>query len=546
MKYATKIAAVFILLFSNFNVSISQLCNDWLTSSSCNPVDAFPLFYTRLTKTCWEDIAVIPSGFTIEIVRGNLWYAYDAGRGKMLKSIDKGITWTFQGYAIWESEYNGILLFRDDNIGYFTTLQNNLYKTLDGGKTWNLLFYNNNIPKGGKNSMDIEGNNIIVTYNEYAFFSTDGGATFNSTGSSITNGYGINKSLILDSSRAILQTNFNIYVTIDSGKTWRPLYSTTFETNDICKFDKTFYFVFSGGIGESKNGINWDITYNKNALNFLEGPLLVFRNDISNLIEMWIGNDYSISNGCLTNNYGFDNITKYKIASDKSMYLLASNVSEYKCLGEYSPHDVPFTARTINIANLDLTVTNENSSHGINGSNNPNCWISNSKYERPYWFHFKGNGKNTNIKIQGNDRIKVAIYKGYINCNEQVFCKESNSGSNIISTNINAENAANYFMVVDQNNLSSFNVKVGLTTNFENVSDNSNSLAQKIYYAEGKIYIRTEEIIRIELLDIVGKRVGLFINPGNSIINLEPYGVGMYLVKYFSNTKHGMKRIIHI
>lgn len=545
MIYVIKNIFIVINILFAILSSSAQLCTQWLTEDNCTSGKSLPLYYTRNSKPCWDFIVNVPSLYRIEIVSEFLWYAYDSNNGTILKSINKGQSWIHQGFAIWEQENNGILRFVDSNIGYFNILKSKLYKTIDAGKSWKLIYNNNNLNNVSRNSFDCEGNNIIITYGENAFISTDGGMNYNSQPNQNFNTQSIRKSIILDEKKAIVMTSFNVFVTLDSGKTWRPLSNSTFIAKDISKHDKTFYIVLANGIMESKDGTIWKTTNNRNALNSLTGPLLVLNNEVKGLKEMWIGSDYSIDNGCLTNHYGFDNVIYYHVGNDNSVFMINNNaIYEYTCSGEKSPHDVPFTARTINVLNTDLTVSNESSSHGINSQNNqPTCWVSSSNFERPYWFHFKGNGKNVNLKIKGNDRIKVSIYSGFLNCNAEIFCRETANSTQEITTSYIAQNGKDYFLVVDQNNLGTFNIKLNQTTSVNNDELNNHNI---LYYNEGKIYITDKEIELIHIYTLTGQILNTYETDDIGIIDIVNYNSGVYVLLYKKNNTLYSKKIVHI
>lgn len=86
-------------------------------------------------------------GYTAKpVARGNtIWFGTDKGR--IYRSTDKGLNWTVKSSPI--IDFGGVttpgssgdMTWKDDNNGLLTDNQYNLWRTTDGGETWETVFY---------------------------------------------------------------------------------------------------------------------------------------------------------------------------------------------------------------------------------------------------------------------------------------------------------------------------------------------------------------------------------------------------------------------
>jgi hypothetical protein len=96
-----------------------------------------------------EDEYGIFNDFT---VRGNVIWAFTT-YGRILKSIDKGVTWTVAQSPVGFDFFNALMLninsinisFTDENNGLLLTSDWQLFSTTDGGLTWSIVEWQGNI-----------------------------------------------------------------------------------------------------------------------------------------------------------------------------------------------------------------------------------------------------------------------------------------------------------------------------------------------------------------------------------------------------------------
>jgi hypothetical protein len=96
-----------------------------------------------------EDEYGIFNDFT---VRGNVIWAYTT-YGRILKSIDKGVTWTVMQSPVGVDFFNPLIVdvnslnlsFTDENNGLLLTNDWRLFNTTDGGLTWSIVEWQGNM-----------------------------------------------------------------------------------------------------------------------------------------------------------------------------------------------------------------------------------------------------------------------------------------------------------------------------------------------------------------------------------------------------------------
>ncbi|MBA4318026.1 MAG: hypothetical protein C0412_06475 [Flavobacterium sp.] len=217
--------------------------------------------------------------FGIHFLDNNVGFATGA-RGRIIKTTDGGITWTQNA-----TTYNDInhLQFIDKNIGY-AQVGNNFIKTTDEGKNWspigtpnhysycsNFYFVNTNIGYSiGGGTTSISGD---------VFKTTDGGITWNKLGIMVDEG--LSSIFFINENTGFISGGFNrkkTLKTIDGGSTWQEVLTQEFGKiqflNDqvgyahrIGYYGGRMYKTIDGG---NTWNINFDVDEEINSFHFLD------------------------------------------------------------------------------------------------------------------------------------------------------------------------------------------------------------------------------------------------------------------------------------
>ncbi|WP_172277862.1 photosystem II stability/assembly factor-like protein [Chryseobacterium sp. LAM-KRS1] len=112
----------------------------------------------------------------------NLGWAARGGNGAVFKTTNGGTSWTQQIVSTTPNEYYRNIEFLNENVGFLGTLNNNFYKTTDGGATWQRVNNISPYPQGIC-GLDCVGTSTVYGcgawfYPAYIIKSTDSGITW--------------------------------------------------------------------------------------------------------------------------------------------------------------------------------------------------------------------------------------------------------------------------------------------------------------------------------------------------------------------------------
>lgn len=112
----------------------------------------------------------------------NLGWAARGGNAAVFKTTNGGSTWTQQVVSSAPNEYYRNIEFLNENVGFLGTLNNNFYKTADGGNSWQRVNNISPYPQGIC-GLDCVGTSTVYGcgawfYPAYIIKSTDSGNTW--------------------------------------------------------------------------------------------------------------------------------------------------------------------------------------------------------------------------------------------------------------------------------------------------------------------------------------------------------------------------------
>lgn len=227
------------------------------------------------TKSFFSD----DNGNTWQPLPGN-WYT-DAGRffalpsgvaltftGSILRSTDEGMSWQFGSTGI----PNGTVLsmaFKTDQEIYAATGYG-LFKTSDGGNTWQLLLFNlsHTLPSV---ALDEQGNIFYSAFKCWRF--TDGGAAYTNITPPLQNGSWTSNVAIIPGGKILLGSSDGLWKSDDNGSTWTGLgYNAPFNFKRIEQHPEGYLLaLYANGFTKSTNdGNTWTLLPTPAAVNHEE------------------------------------------------------------------------------------------------------------------------------------------------------------------------------------------------------------------------------------------------------------------------------------
>jgi photosystem II stability/assembly factor-like uncharacterized protein/PKD repeat protein len=173
------------------------------------------------------------------------WSQYEGGwYSSLLKTIDGGKSWSLLGAQKYLSFTD--LYFSSENIGYvmgFTDISDMIYKTVDGGETWDGGFSTNNIPE---KFIPINNDTIIAVAYGNIFRTINAGENWNQ----VTNAHMVKPFADYNSSANFLYANgsgsnsYKYQISNDFGENWN---TVTF--NGIANFSPRFMYMTDANSG---------------------------------------------------------------------------------------------------------------------------------------------------------------------------------------------------------------------------------------------------------------------------------------------------------
>lgn len=217
----------------------------------------------------------------------NVGYA-TGDRGRIIKTIDGGNSWT--PHSITYNEFSQIQ-FLNNNLGYAQSREN-FYKTTDGGDSWILagsLSLGTSVSRTDFTFVN-EDLGYATTggpYGGHVYKTIDGGVTWNA----LNNGYkiidaGITAIRFLDENKGFISGGFNqpkVMKTIDGGNNWTQVSNQVFGdiqfTNDLVGYGNYYDTMYKTIDGGDTWNISIDVEEEINAFHFVDENNGVFVGD---------------------------------------------------------------------------------------------------------------------------------------------------------------------------------------------------------------------------------------------------------------------------
>jgi photosystem II stability/assembly factor-like uncharacterized protein len=263
----------------------------WLSGSSCyllNP--ASQMMKTNDAGEVWQlvDVPGVASEyFGLQFVNDNTGFMCSSG-GKFVKTIDGGETWIDKSVA--GDPYFEYMFFLDENKGWLSDTQGKqIYRTEDGGNSWeitSLNFFDDYTPQNIFFVNEEVG--YATTFENLLFKSSDGGETWQSC-HDFQSGY-ISNLHFISETEGWVTNGETVYHTFDGGITWDDGQSFEGTLEDIFFLNDELGWVCGDG------GIiaNYDITAVTVGLNE-SGPIsnqvLLIPNPSNNEISVSTNNE---------------------------------------------------------------------------------------------------------------------------------------------------------------------------------------------------------------------------------------------------------------
>lgn len=181
----------------------------------------------------WIELSNSPQGNSrfddIFFFNEDLGWAADGGGSTVYKTTDGGITWNEQFSA---NVYMRNIEFLNEDVGFLGTLNSEFYKTTDGGENWNLMSLSPN-PEAIC-GIEAVGDNTVFAVGAYfspahLYKSIDGGNTFTYTDMSAY-ADGLVEVLFMDENHGFVAGRGYdggvILETFDGGDTWTEIFTT--------------------------------------------------------------------------------------------------------------------------------------------------------------------------------------------------------------------------------------------------------------------------------------------------------------------------------
>lgn len=457
------------------------------------------------------------------VINENLFFLY--GYYNLIRTEDAGKTWT-------ASVQNNNYIFRkmyflNTNIGWATSYPGNIWKTIDGGKKWNII-YNYNYLNGPSPSV---GNQIVFLNENIGFFLTNkifktvnSGVTWQDMGIWFPTDYQIieNKLIVLtEKSKITFDLNGNIIS--NTNHFFHPHNSM----GELSGIDKANFCFINGSVGwytstqgvhyTKDGGLNWSKIYiNKtNDLYFDRKGTGVL-----------IGNDYK-------NHYFYTcNFEQH----DKDFY--------DRCYFGYKIEDPSISKTFIVSNNISRQYYQYDEAYE---TPRPSCWSTNEPYIRkPYWFSFSGNGKVIKIHVNKNsissgNYLKAALYSGDCKNLTILNCGQIDDFNNTINFQIISEINKQYYVIFDGKGFETVKFNMELNLGLVNSIEYENRDEIKIYptpcsdilFIE-KLNTQNKEFYQI--YDISGRIMfdGYVTDNSINVTHLDP---GIYILKSLSTEK---------
>ncbi len=445
--------------------------------SYCNLDDNFCIglsFEDANNNRCWENLDFgFPwqDFYDFSFLNEDVGYVLvrDHPDVTLLKTTNQGATFdevfTFNiiGHRAYVDVVNSNVIYVGIwRLGGGTTNAGFIFKSIDGGQNFQLVFSDNFLVPHAFDAFSSEGV-VFITNDGQNYITTRTTNSFSSHTSSTQLEIGTtdaNKVVMKNSAEGLLMTENQLFYTINGGNTWILHYHAGMI--DIQFFNNQFWVADGSKIGRGQSSSN--LSFIETNYGNMNSPFSGGMGIIQPGEKYWIEKNYTSDGGCTYSAYE-PVLQKIQSLPGGVLYGYATGplagLKRFVCSGESDNaiHDHTFHAEVLNSLASNVTRSNKRSSGIVYGYSIPlpSCWLNDNSLNRPYFFYFSGPGVPVEIILNTPaEEAQIAVFEGDINCLNVVACAEKNQFTSLPEITVTAFGSFNYYIVVDHDDEQTF------------------------------------------------------------------------------------------